>query len=171
MNILKSSVEFLKKLKKNNNKQWFDQNREEYENAKQDFRVFTEKLIGETGKFDRQIAKLTARECIFRINRDIRFSKDKSPYKTNFGTFLVMGGKKSGFAGYYFHLEPGNESFSGGGIHTPSPEVLLKIRQKIAGNSETLHEILNNKIFAKSFGGVSGEKLKTVPKGFSKDQK
>ena len=114
-----STVSFLKELKKNNNKPWFDSHREKYLSAKTDFENFIEKLLAATSVFDADLKELTAKNCTFRINRDIRFSKDKTPYKTNMGASLNRGGKKSIFAGYYFHLEPGGKSFAGGGLWMP----------------------------------------------------
>ena len=110
-----STLKFLKNLKKNNNKAWFDAHRKEYEAAKIDFENFIQSVLDKQSKNDRDLKELTAKKCMFRINRDVRFSKDKSPYKTNFGASMSKGGKKSGLAGYYFHLEPG-KSFLGGGL-------------------------------------------------------
>ena len=104
-----STVSFLKELKKNNNKPWFDNHREKYLSAKVDFENFIGKLLQAMSAFDSDIKELLVKNCTFRINRDIRFSKDKTPYKTNMGASLNRGGKKSIFAGYYFHLEPGKE--------------------------------------------------------------
>src|SRR6185436_15216202 len=102
-----STIKFLKDLKKNNNKPWFDAHRPQYETAKQDFAEFIQLLIDKQGTKDNTIASMKAKECMFRINRDVRFAKDKSPYKSNFGASIIKGGKKSIFAGYYFHCEPG----------------------------------------------------------------
>src|SRR6266480_2770376 len=124
------TLKFLKDLKKHNNKAWFDANRAAYETAKIDFENFIQSLLDRHGKNDADLTDLLARKCMFRINRDIRFSKDKSPYKTNFGASMDKGGKKSGFAGYYFHLEPG-KSFVGGGLWMPAPDVVKKVRQEI----------------------------------------
>src|SRR5687767_4304000 len=102
-----SSIRFLKELKKNNDKSWFDAHRPAYESARKDFESFIQQLIDTTGKKDAAIAGIKAKDCMFRINRDVRFSKDKSPYKSNFGASINKGGKKSVYAGYYFHFEPG----------------------------------------------------------------
>src|SRR5687768_16744933 len=117
------TLTFLKALKKNNNKPWFDAHRAEYEAARIDFRNFIQLVIDALQKKDTTITGLTARDCLFRINRDIRFSKDKTPYKSNFGASIKRGGRKSGFAGYYFHCEPG-ASFIGGGLWMPEAEPL-----------------------------------------------
>ena len=110
-----STIKFLKDLKKNNNKPWFDTNRKRYEDAKNDFENFIQAVIDAYGKKDKTIASLKAKDCVFRIYRDVRFCKDKTPYKTNFGASMNKGGKKVTGAGYYFHLEPG-QLFLGGGI-------------------------------------------------------
>ena len=106
--MLKSStLKFLKDLKKNNNKPWFDEHRDVYEAARDDFANFIQAVLDKASNNDTDLKALTAKQCMFRINRDVRFAKDKSPYKTNFGASMDKGGKKSGLAGYYFHCEPG----------------------------------------------------------------
>lgn len=167
-----ATLQFLKDLHKNNNKPWFDDNRTRYETAKNDFLSFTEELIGSFGKKDASIASLTARECIFRINRDIRFSKDKTPYKRNLAVSINKGGKKSMLAGYYFHLEPGNNSFIGGGVWQPMPPDLQKVRQEIDYNLDRFKKILNAKSFKTIYGALSTEEgvaLSRVPKGYEAD--
>ena len=106
-----ATLRFLKDLKKNNNKAWFDAHRKQYEAAKNDFENFIQSILDKHSKNDTDLKELTAKKCMFRINRDVRFSKDKSPYKTNLGASMDKGGKKSGLAGYYFHLEPGRSFF------------------------------------------------------------
>jgi uncharacterized protein (TIGR02453 family) len=166
-----STLSFLKNLKKNNTKEWFDKNRKTYEAAKQNFVAFVDEMIVQLAKTDATIARLQAKECIFRINRDIRFSKDKSPYKINMGAFLNEGGKKSSLAGYYFHLEPGN-SFVGGGIYMPEADVVKKIRQEIDYSFTEFSSIIQHKNFKKEYGGldVSEENsLAREPKGYDKN--
>ena len=166
-----STLEFLRGLKKNNNKPWFDKHRSEYESAKADFISFIQKVIDQHSKKDKDLENLLARNCIFRINRDIRFSKDKAPYKKNFAASMDKGGKKSGLAGYYFHLEPGN-SFLGAGIWQPVPESLKKIRQEIDYNVDEFRKIIEARKFKNFFTGIyTGEdvQLKKVPQGFEKD--
>ncbi|UAY52287.1 DUF2461 domain-containing protein [Ferruginibacter albus] len=165
-----STLKFLKDLKKNNNKPWFDENRKIYELAKQDFISMVEKLITGIAKFDAPIGILKAKDCIFRINRDIRFSKDKSPYKTNMGAFFTRNGKKSPDAGYYIHCEPG-QSFIGGGLYLPMSPLLAKARQEIDYNFDEWKKIVNNKNFKKYFPeGVDGiEVLSRPPKGYADD--
>ncbi|MEI9935324.1 MAG: DUF2461 domain-containing protein [Ferruginibacter sp.] len=120
-----STFNFLEDLKENNNKSWFDKNRKIYELAKADFYTTVDTLINGIADFDESIRNLKAKDCLFRINRDIRFSKDKSPYKTNMGAYFNKGGKKINTAGYYFHFEPGG-SFIAGGFHMPMPPELAR---------------------------------------------
>ena len=137
--------------------------------CRKEFHSFVENIANEIGLMDPDLGQVDVRSSVFRINRDIRFSKDKSPYKTNFGAFIVKGGKKSGNAGYYFHLEPGN-SFAGGGIYHPLPEALKTIRNEIYENAEEFIGIIRNKEFYDYFGDLwDGNMLKTPPKGFPKD--
>jgi uncharacterized protein (TIGR02453 family) len=166
-----STLLFLKQLAKNNNKPWFDANRKKYDEAKKDFENFIHALIEQFGKKDPPIAALTAKSCLFRINRDIRFSKDKTPYKKNFAASINSGGKKSVLAGYYFHLEPGN-SFIGGGIWMPMPAETQKIRQEIDYCYDEFKKIIHSKKFAGIYAGLDREdgiRLTNVPKGYEKD--
>lgn len=166
-----SSLNFLKKLKRNNNKPWFDAHRAEYEDARNDFQQFIQSLIDQHGKKDSDLKGLIAKNCLFRINRDIRFSKDKSPYKSNFGASMAKGGKKSPLAGYYFHLEPGR-SFAGGGIWMPMPEELRKIRQEIDYNYSAFKKIIESRNFKSIYGNLDSSKeylLSRVPKGYTPD--
>lgn len=160
---------FLKELKKNNHKEWFDLNRPLYIQLKNDFELFINHAIAEIALFDKEAAQTTAKEAIFRINRDIRFSAEKTPYKTNMGAFIAKGGRKSIYAGYYIHLEPG-ASFLSGGIYMPSSPVLKAIRNEIADNIVEFKGIVQNPSFSAQFGNeLWGEKLKVAPKGFPKD--
>ena len=166
-----STLKFLKELKKHNEKNWFDSHRAGYEAARNDFGEFVQQLINRQGARDKHIAGLKAKECIFRINRDIRFSKDKSPYKTNFGASMNRGGKKSIFGGYYFQLEPG-KSFVGGGMWMPMPPDLKKVRQEIEYCLDEFRKIVEGKKFKSLFGELyTGESsiLTKVPQGFEKD--
>lgn len=161
-------LSFLKKLKKNNNKPWFDANRHVYLEAKAEFEAFVASLISNYGKHDASIAHLLPKDCIFRINRDVRFSKDKSPYKNNFGASITSGGKKSPFAGYYVHIEPG-ASFVGGGLWQPMPDMLSKVRQEIDYNFSEFKSIIHSASFSKQYKELyRGEDiaLTRVPKGY-----
>jgi uncharacterized protein (TIGR02453 family) len=159
---------FLRAIRENNNREWYHANKNQYGEAKLEFEHVTELLINETGKFDKDIRGLLPKDCIFRIFRDVRFSSDKSPYKSNFGTFLSKGGKKGSFSGYYLHIEPEN-SFIAGGIYLPPSPVLKAIREDIFEHIDEFKEILAEPKFVKHFGGISADTLKTVPKGFSRD--
>jgi len=166
-----STIKFLKDLKKNNNKPWFDTHRPVYEIARKDFEQFIQSVIEKHSKKDPTINDLAAKSCLFRINRDVRFSKDKSPYKTNFGASINRGGKKACTAGYYFHLEPGN-SFAGGGIWMPMPEDLKKIRQEIDYNPGVFKKIIGANKFKSVYGELSRDSeylLNRVPKGYKPD--
>jgi uncharacterized protein (TIGR02453 family) len=167
-----ATLRFLKALTKNNHKDWFDQHRNEYETAKQNFRELVELLIREHGKKDSSIASLSSKDCMFRINRDVRFSKNKAPYKTNLGASIQAGGKKSMLAGYYFHLEPGGKSFVGGGLYMPEANQLQKVRQEIDYNWAEFTRILQAKPFIKTYGSLEkweGMALTREPKGYEKD--
>ena len=164
------TLKFLKGLKKNNNKPWFDSHRPAYEQAKADFGNFIQLIIDKQAKNDPSIGSLKAKDCIFRINRDIRFSKDKSPYKTNMGASINRGGKKSVFAGYYFHCEPG-ESFVGGGLWMPTSPELKKLRQEIDYCFDEFRKIIGSKKFKIVYVDLyKGEdaSLGRVPQGFEK---
>jgi uncharacterized protein (TIGR02453 family) len=166
-----STLRFLKELKKNNNKEWFDANREKYEAARADFASFVQNVIDQFCKADPTLSSLTAKNCLFRINRDIRFSKDKSPYKTNFGASINAGGKKGVKAGYYIHVEPGR-NFVGGGIYSPMPEDLKKVRQEIDYNFEEFKKLISNKKFKNVYKEVNkGEELSLSrpPKGYDEN--
>ncbi len=166
-----STLKFLSDLNKNNNKAWFDSHRSQYDAAKLSFEVFVQTLIDKHGQKDESIRDLVAKKCTFRINRDIRFSKDKTPYKNNFGASLDRGGKKSIYAGYYFHLEPG-KSFVGGGLWMPQPDVTRKVRQEIDYCLSEFEAIVTSKKFKETFGGLyTGDdaSLKKVPQGFDAD--
>lgn len=167
-----STLKFLKDLKKNNNKPWFDVNRKRYEDAKADFANFIQAVIDGHSKKDKTVAGIKAKDCLFRINRDIRFSKDKSPYKTNFGASINKGGRKAfSSAGYYFHLEPG-QCFAGGGIYQPMPYVLKKVRQEIDYNFNDFKKIIGSKKFKSFYGDLDKSDeflLSRVPKGYEPD--
>lgn len=165
----KATFDFLRDLKKNNKKAWFDANRERYETARTDFLDFIETLLKELIKFEPGLKGLKAKDCMFRINRDVRFSKDKTPYKTTFGAEIKVGGRKSPRAGYFIKVGPGSESAVAGGMHGLEPKILNKIREDIGKDAKSLRKIVNAAAFKKEFGELHGERLKTVPKGFPKD--
>jgi uncharacterized protein (TIGR02453 family) len=166
MTLTKSNLEFLKNLQQNNNRDWFTENKSVYEKHHIETINFADAVLNEMQKHD-NIETISGKKSLMRIYRDVRFSKDKSPYKTNWGigfsraTKLLRGG-------YYVHLAPG-ESFVGGGFWNPEPADLQRIRKEISLSSKEFRAILNDKTFKNTFGELQGEKLKTVPKGFEKD--
>lgn len=165
----KALYQFLSHLSENNNKIWFDENRPQYETLRKDWLKFVELLIDTITTFDADIANLEPKNCIFRINRDIRFSKDKSPYKTNFGTYLSRGGKKTAFGGYYIHLDP-KETFLAGGMWMPEPNHLLAIRQEINYNYNAFKTIVENPIFVQTVGELNQDfQTLGMPKGYDKE--
>ncbi|MDX2174373.1 MAG: DUF2461 domain-containing protein [Bacteroidota bacterium] len=166
---MQNVLPFLKKLQANNNKDWFEAHRPQYVVAKEEFEAFVQEIIGGIRKFDPKIEDLQAKQCIFRINKDVRFSKDKSPYKNNMGASINPGGKKSLEAGYYLHVQPG-ASFLAGGVYMPMPDKLASVRQEIDYNPEPLLKILKSSSFKKYFKGLDEEdKLKNPPKGYDKE--
>ncbi|MBY0535802.1 MAG: DUF2461 domain-containing protein [Chitinophagaceae bacterium] len=167
--IQESTLNFLSKLSKNNNKPWFDENRPLYEAAKSNIITFTGELIKQYASIDASIGHLKPSDCLFRINRDVRFSKNKEPYKTNFGISISKGGKKGALAGYYVHIEPG-KAFIGGGMYMPMGDGLQKIRQEIDYNFKDFQAILKNKAFKTSYGDLDySDQLSRIPKGYEKD--
>jgi uncharacterized protein (TIGR02453 family) len=163
----KSTLNFLKALKRNNNRDWFNKNKNLYEDARKDFEIFINGLIHRISDFDPTLMGLQAKDCMFRIYKDVRFSKDKSPYKTNMGAAINEGGKKMPVPGYYFHLQS-KECFLAGGLHMPAPDKLLAVRKAIASSKGEFRRILNAKEF-KKYWSLWENKLKTAPKGFPKD--
>jgi uncharacterized protein (TIGR02453 family) len=163
---MKTTLQFLKELEQNNSKVWFDAHRADYEIAKKDFLKFVEELINGIALFDKSIGMPMAKECIFRINRDIRFSNNKAPYKNNMGAIFAPGGKKSTKACYYIHVQP-EASFIAGGIYMPEKDVLAKIRQEIDYEGQKLDGILKKKSFKKYFHGLDQDSaLVRMPKGY-----
>ena len=167
---METTLHFLKKLKINNNREWFDSNKTEYLASKEIFEEFVSELIKGINKFDKKVSlDLKPKDCTFRIYKDVRFSKDKTPYKNNMSASINPGGKKSNIPGYYFHLEP-DACFLAGGVYMPMPDVLKAIRQEIDYNPLPLINVLKSASFKKEFNGIDEEdKLKNPPKGFNKD--
>jgi uncharacterized protein (TIGR02453 family) len=167
--IAPATLTFLRDLKKNNNKEWFDKNKPRYIIARDNVAEITDELLKLLSVFEKKFKGLTSKDCLFRIYRDVRFSNDKRPYKNNMGSSINTGGKKANTAGYYLHIEPGN-SFFAGGIWMPPGDALKKIRQEIDYNGNQLNKILADKDFKKYFGSLAEEyKLKTTPKGYDKN--
>jgi len=165
---VKDILDFLKDLEANNSREWFDLNRDRYDATRKQFLVVAEQLIHDIRQFDDEVPALNPKDCVFRIFRDVRFSKDKLPFKSNYGCFVARGGKKSGFAGYYLHIQPG-ECFLSGGIYMPLPEYLQAIRQEIYYHPKNYIYLIENKEFKSAFTLEYSNKLKTAPKGYPKD--
>ncbi len=166
---LQFALDFLSDLAENNHKAWMDENKERYQHAKQQVIELVEKIIQKTASFAPELAEIEPKKTIFRINRDIRFSKNKDPYKTNFGVSIVEGGRKTGNPGFYLHLKSG-DSFVGGGIYQPESALLNKIRQEIDYNGKELISIIENTTFKDTYSKpYSDDRLKTAPKGYPKD--
>ena len=170
--IKSSTIKFLKDLKVNNNRPWFEEHRNSFNEAKEDFESFIQQVIDKTALFDPHIIELKAKDCTFRQYRDVRFSKDKRPYKVNMGAYMAKGGKKSLFGGYYFHLEP-VKSLVGGGLWMPMPPEMKKVRQEIDYCFPEFKKLISTKIFKNIYKDLEHEgegiKLKNVPKGYEAD--
>lgn len=167
-----STFSFLSDLSKNNNKDWFHAHKSEYQAARKDVVAFVAELLKMLQSIDPSMAQaqLDPKKSLMRINRDIRFSKDKTPYKTHFFAFLSNGGKKSPYAGYYIHIQPG-QSFYGGGIYRPPHALLKYTREEIDYNLKEWKSIVESSAFKARFpaGVQTSEKLKTSPQGYSQD--
>lgn len=161
-------IPFLSALAENNNKQWFDNNRPWYQQAREEMIQIAAGIIEGLAVIDPSIGSPDPKKCLFRQNRDIRFSANKNPYKTNMGAYFAPGGKNLPNAGYYLHLEPG-ASFIGGGLYHPEKDQLHKVRREIYFNADELMAILNEEYFQKTFGPMMDEKLKRPPKGYPAD--
>ena len=169
--IHKETLTFLAGLKANNHKDWFEANRKTYQEARNNFLEVTDQLIQTISTFDEDIAQsqLDPKKCIMRINRDIRFSADKSPYKSNFFAFINKEGKKSPYGGYYFSVDP-EESFQGGGVYMPESSFLSRIRQEIDFNFQEWDGIVTRKPLIDHYQEVKASgKLVRPPKGYEKD--
>lgn len=165
---MKEVLRFLSELKENNNKEWFDDNRKWYEESRKKILFLSELINQEIAKFDPEVGILNPKDCVFRIFRDVRFSNDKTPYKTNMGSFIAKGGRKSIHAGYYIHIEPG-QSFVGGGSYCPPADALKAFRTEIFDHPEELKSIIFSESFQKIYPDMYDDRLKTAPKGFPKD--
>ena len=161
--IPKSSLDFLCQLKENNNKPWFEANKTNYLKELNHIEIFADALLQELSKTD-VLETSSGKKSVYRIYRDIRFSKDKTPFKTFWGGSYTRATKERR-GGYYFHLEQGN-SFFAGGFWGPNAADLKRIRTEFAHDSSLMQKILNSKSFVSTFGTLQGEQLKTAPKGF-----
>ncbi len=165
---LQFTLDYLQDLRFNNNKTWFEENRKNYQQAQSFFEALVADVIQQFTPVE-DLGTTSVKQCLFRINRDVRFTKDKSPYKSHMAAHIGKGGRKGGGRSYYVHVEPGG-SFIAGGAYNPTPEQLKRIRQAIASdNGKKLSGIINNKDFISYFGVIQGEALKTAPKGYASD--
>ncbi|NNC84201.1 MAG: DUF2461 domain-containing protein [Flavobacteriales bacterium] len=162
------TLKFLRQLKKNNDREWFEKNKDRYKAAQADLIAFVDALIPELAKFDSGIKGIEAKKTVFRIYRDVRFSKDKSPYKLNMGAHVQGGTKMQPKAGYYIHIQPDNCFLAGGAYHPPAAW-LKAIRSEIHYNAGDMKKVLRSASFKKYFGEIEGEKLKTSPRDYPAD--
>ncbi len=168
---MKQIFAFLTDLNKNNTREWFAQNKGRYQESLDQFRELATSLIAGISSFDPSLEGLDAKQSIFRIYKDVRFSKDKSPYKTHFGCWMTKGGRKSTDAGYYFHLEPG-KSFIAAGVWMPPAEQLKLIREEIIYHPEAYLEVIRDLLSQKKYErGGKEDMLKKGPAGFPPDFK
>ncbi|MBP9792912.1 MAG: DUF2461 domain-containing protein [Flavobacterium sp.] len=169
--LTKEAIQFIEDLSKNNNTEWMHAHKKRYESYKKDYHHFIATILDAMKPLDASLDPLEVKNCTFRINRDIRFSKDKSPYKTNIGVWLTTNKLRKNSPGYYIHFEKGN-SFIAGGVWCPEKDDLKKIRKEIAFFYEDLEEIVSDKQFKLAFGNITveeGQVLKTAPKGYDPD--
>lgn len=163
-------LKFLKDIARHNDRVWFEKNKSRYLEAKAGFEDVVGAVLKELVKFDPALDGLDPKKLPFRIYRDVRFSKDKRPYKTNMGAGFSPNGKLVQEPGYYLHIQPGNNSFVAGGIYMPDAANLSSLRQEIDYNPDPLRKIVAAKQFKKFFDGFDElDKLKTAPKGYPKD--
>jgi uncharacterized protein (TIGR02453 family) len=160
-------LNFLDNLSQNNYKPWFDSHRADYESAREIFNQFIDYLIDERRAPD-NLQGLSAKACVARIYRDIRFSHDKSPYHTNFSAILAPGGRKSVTQGYYVSIQPHGQSMVAGGLYMPTPQQLERFRQAIDRHAGEFKAITGDPAFVEQFGKIEGERLKTAPKGYDR---
>lgn len=166
--IQEATFEFLRNLEENNNREWFNANRSFYEDSKNNFTGFCEAQLNMLKEVEMEFVNTQIKDCIFRINRDVRFSKNKDPYKNNLSAAFGPGGRHSGRIDYYFQLQ-NNESFLGAGMWQPSPANLAKFRQELDYNPTELKGIISSERFKQTFPIIHGEKLKRPPKGYGED--
>lgn len=168
-NISRSTLSFLAELTDNNNREWFGENKKRYEDARINYINFLDELIKEMQEFEPVVQGQKGKDLLFRIYRDVRFSNDKRPYKDHFGAYIAEGGRKSLYPGYYLHLAANDKSFLAGGLWMPPSDYLKAVRQEIDYNLDEFKAIVEAPAFKKKFGDLEGEKLKTTPKGYDKE--
>ncbi|HEX2203281.1 MAG TPA: DUF2461 domain-containing protein [Longimicrobium sp.] len=160
---------YLGALAENNRKEWFEANRAEYQALRGDFTDFVGEVIGRIGEGDDAVRWMDPKDCIFRLHRDVRFSADKSPYKTTFSAFVSPRGRAVDGPGYYFHVDEKGTLFAAGGIYMPASGPLGRIREYIAEHPEKLRAVLRKRAFKQTFGEIQGERLKRPPRGYAED--
>lgn len=160
---------FLKGLEKDNAKTYVDAHRQDYQELRKQFILWVDALINDIAKFDPKIDPVHPKSCLFRINRDARFSRNKNPYNTHFSAYIARGGKKSEYAGYYFRLQPGGRSMLGVGLYNPPPKQLLATRRQISSDYQRIKKVLSSPKLKATFENFEGERLATYPRGFSPD--
>lgn len=165
---MKDLLLFLQQLEVNNNKDWMDAHRSEFQQIRGNFLELATDLLRPMMELEPEMALLRPKDCVFRQNRDVRFSLNKNPYKVNMAAYFAVGGKKSDEPGYYLHIQPG-ASFIGGGIFGPSSDLLKRIRQEIDYSGDQMISILDQPEFKSHFGKIEGERLKTSPRDYAKD--
>jgi uncharacterized protein (TIGR02453 family) len=163
-----STLTFLENLQANNNREWFYANKKSYDAVKSNFEESIQELIHSIGEFE-NMTGVQVKNCNYRIARDVRFSKNKDPYKNWLSASFSEGGRKSGRMDFYLHVQPNNESFLGGGMYSPEGDQLAKLRQEIDYNAQQLKSIIFEPNFVKTFGEMEGESVKSSPKGYDKD--
>ncbi len=165
----KATLNFLSDLKQNNTREWFNENKKRYDDARKNYISFLDEMVKKMQDFEPVAYGQQGKDLVFRIYRDVRFSSDKRPYKDHFGAYVAEGGRKSIFPGYYLHLAGDNSSFVAGGLWMPPAEQLKAVRQEIDYSLDEFESILQKPSFKNRFGSITGEQLKTTPKGYDKD--
>lgn len=170
MHLHSDTLVFLSELAANNNRTWFNDNKPRYQAISEALVDFTAALLQQLAQLDEKMLDINPKNCVFRIYRDARFSKDKSPYKTHIGLHLVTSDNKADWAraGYYLHIEPG-ASLLAGGAHAPTPEWLKRIRTHLTEHGDSFTKLTQDSTFQASFGQVQGEKLLRNPQGYAPD--
>lgn len=168
--MIQDIFDFLRELRDNNNRDWFNSHKPEYLKLKSEFELFVGRLIEELGCFDEEVRGLAVKDCVYRIYRDTRFSSDKTPYKTHFAAYIAaFRGRNSNRAGYYLHLQP-DGSLLGGGLYCPEPALLKRVRQDIFDNIDEFTSILRDPEFCGEFPELDPmDRLKKVPAPFPSD--
>jgi uncharacterized protein (TIGR02453 family) len=156
---------YLTGLTANNNKTWFEEHRAEYNELRAEFTDFVADVIAQTAGFDPDVAHVEAKDALFRINRDLRFSKDKSPYKTTFSASFGSGGRHGAGCGYYLQIDASSELHHGAGLHQPEPAVLGHVRDSIVSAPDDFAEVIQSADFIREFGTINGDRLKRLPAG------